>query len=119
MNQEIIEIVKKNIYEDIVELSDLDLQKKLWLNENNDTGLISSYTEVMCRLFDDNCLDDFIDKEAHILGLTITQISELDKLRKNLNNYKEKETDGEIIEDPLWNEVVIQAQKVLNIWELI
>ena len=33
----------KNIYFDILEMSDITLQKKLWLNENNDTGLISSY----------------------------------------------------------------------------
>lgn len=43
--------IVKNIYDDIVELSDLSLQKKLWLNEDNDTGLISSYTEVICCYF--------------------------------------------------------------------
>ena len=40
----------KNIYRCIKELSDLNLQKKLWLNENNDTGLISSYSELLSSL---------------------------------------------------------------------
>jgi hypothetical protein len=50
----------KNVYDKILELSGLDLQRKLWLNENNDIGLISSYDEAMCSLFDDNNLDEFI-----------------------------------------------------------
>lgn len=44
----------ENIYRDLLELSDITLQKKLWLNQNNNTGLLSSYSELMCRLFDDN-----------------------------------------------------------------
>jgi hypothetical protein len=51
----------ENIYNDILELSDVNIQRKLWLNEANNTGLISSFTELMCRLFDDNNLDGFID----------------------------------------------------------
>ena len=50
----------KNIYRCIKELSDLNLQKKLWLNENNDTGLISSYSELLSSLYDDF---DFDNKE--------------------------------------------------------
>jgi hypothetical protein len=50
-------IIIKYIYDKIIELSDLDLQRKLWLNENNDTGLISSYDELMCSLFDDSKCD--------------------------------------------------------------
>jgi len=55
MNREIINRITGYIYDKIIELSDINLQRKLWLNENNDTGLISSYVEVMCSLFDDYC----------------------------------------------------------------
>ena len=64
-----MEQIIKNIYSDILELSDLELQKKLWLNENNETGLISSYTELMCRLFDDNKIEDFFSKRGSRKGI--------------------------------------------------
>ena len=37
----------------LVELSDIDLQRKLWLNIDNNTGLISSYSELFNSLFSD------------------------------------------------------------------
>lgn len=43
--------MKSNIYGRLVELADLNLQRKLWLNEQNDPGLISSYPELMSSLF--------------------------------------------------------------------
>ena len=114
-----MDITTGHIYNDILELSDLGLQRKLWLNENNDTGLISSYVEVMCRLFDDNRFDDFIDNRASTLGLSNSTIFELNKLRESLNNYHEKETDEEIIGDSKWAEVVEQAKKVIHEWNRV
>lgn len=109
--------IVKNIYDDIVELSDLSLQKKLWLNENNDTGLISSYTEVMCRLFDDNDFDDFVRRTARKIGLPVALIFELNILSTLLNDYNEKKSDAKIIMDPKWNQIVEQAQKVIKKWD--
>lgn len=106
----------KNIYDDIIELSDLSLQKKLWLNESNDTGLISSYVEVMCRLFDDNDFDDFVGRTAVKIGLSVELISELNILSTLLKNYNEKESDAKIIMDPKWNQIVEQAKKVIKKW---
>jgi hypothetical protein len=106
----------ENIYEDILELSDLELQKRLWLNDHNDTGLISSYTEVNNRLFDDNSFDLFIDKEVFELGFSPALIVELDALRTMLNRYEQKKTDVEIINDPKWSEVSKQASLVINMW---
>lgn len=111
-----MEIFINNILEDIKELSDLNLQRKLWLNENNDTGLISSYVEVMCRLFDDNKFDDFINLIAPKVGLSQELIFELNKLRYLLDNYTEKETDEQIINDPEWKIIVLQAKNVLKEW---
>lgn len=76
------EIIIKYIYDSIIELSNLDLQRKLWLNENNDTGLISSYVELMCSLFDDFHFDDFVDKTSSEVGLSEKAILELKKLRE-------------------------------------
>ena len=109
--------IVENIYRIITELSNPSLQRKLWLNENNDTDLISSYVELMCSLFDDFQFDVFIDKTASKAGLSRDVILELDKLRILLNNYNEKESDEEIINDPEWGKIMEQAQKVIEKWD--
>lgn len=109
----------ENIYRMVIELSDLNLQRKLWLNENNDTGLISSYIELMCSLFDDFSFDDFIDNRASKIGLSNSVIFELNKLRELLNNYTEKDLDEEIIDDPEWGNVVEQAKTVIREWDKV
>ena len=108
-----MDIIIKNIYNDIIELSDLCLQKKLWLNKNNNTGQISSYVELMCRLFDDNNFDDFIDNKTHEMNFDKEVIYELKNLRTLLNNYSEKFTDAEIIKDPKWENISLQAKKIM------
>jgi hypothetical protein len=107
----------KNIYRKIVELANLSLQRKLWLNENNDTGFISSYSELMCSLFDDFCFDDFIENKATKIGLSNSLIFELRKLRELLNNYKGKESDQEIINDKEWKKIVEQAKLIIREWD--
>ena len=47
----------QNIYENLLELSDLNLQKEIWFNIENTKGLVSSYAELMNRLFDDDSGD--------------------------------------------------------------
>lgn len=112
--KEIIE----NIHNKIVELSDLILQRKLWLNENNDTGLISSYDELMCSLFDDFNFGEFVNETTSKIGLSDKSILQLDKLKDLLNNYDKKKSDAEIISDPEWKKVVDQAKKVLKEWNI-
>lgn len=106
----------QNIYNDLLELSDLGFQKKLWLNENNDTGLISSYTELMNRLFDDDNFDDFIDNLASKIGFDSNMIVKFNLLRHSLNRYEEKKMDKEIIDDPKWAELSSQAKSIIEIW---
>lgn len=107
------------IYNKIIELSDLDLQRKLWLNENNNTGLISSYAELMSSLFDDFNFDDFIDRTSSEIGLSDDTIIELNKLRELLNNYNDKESGEEIINDPEWEKIVEQAKVVIEKWDKV
>jgi hypothetical protein len=107
----------ENIYRMIVELASLSLQRKLWLNESNDTGLISSFYELMNSLFDDFGFDDFVDNRAVKMGLPISLIIELKKLRELLNSYIEKDSDEEIINDPEWKKIVEQAKIVIKEWD--
>jgi len=103
-----------NIYNDILEISDISFQKRAWLDKNESD--CSSYVEVMCRLFDDNNFDSFVEQDAKKYGLDPKLISELKTLQEMLNNYEEKLTDSEIIQDPNWMIIVNQAKKVINFW---
>jgi hypothetical protein len=64
-----MERVVKNIYNKLIELSDITLQRKMWLNEGNDRREISSYAELMNSLFDDYNFDSFIETGTYKLGL--------------------------------------------------
>ncbi len=76
-------------------------------------------TEVMCMLFDNFNFDDFIDKTSSEIGLSTSLIFELNKLRSLLNNYKEKESDEEILNDPEWGNIIEQAKIVIKEWDII
>ncbi|MGQ7855234.1 hypothetical protein ACUN24_13450 [Pedobacter sp. WC2501] len=108
--------VLEDIFNDILEISDINMQKKMWLNENNDTGLISSYVELMNRLFDDNNFNYLIENEAIALGLEPKLIFALKMLKDALDSYVEKETDQEIITDPKWIEISKQAKSIIKMW---
>ena len=72
--------------------------------------------ELMCRLFDDNGLEDFVEYRAIQVVLSISTISELKKLIDLLNNYHEKESDDQIINDPDWEKICDQAKIVVSDW---
>ena len=106
----------QNIYENLLELSDLNLQKEIWLTIENTKGLVSSYAELMNRLFDDDSFDLFIDKRALELGMGSNLIAQLNHLRYLLNHYNEKTTDAEIINDQNWIHISTHASLILEIW---
>ncbi len=109
--------VLKEIRFRIIEISDPELQRKLWLNENNDTGLESSYDELICTLFDDFDFKKFVKYYAKEYGLDDSVISELKLLMEMLNGYSEKRTYLEIIEDQEWKKISQQAVKILELWK--
>jgi Rod binding domain-containing protein len=100
----------KAIKEELEEMADKELQERLWIS--GDSYEISSYVELMCRLFDDKRFPEFIAKGKSI-GLTETIIDKLSKLEEALDGYKEKKTDIEIINDPKWDVIRNMAKEVL------
>jgi hypothetical protein len=108
---------KENIYSDIEELSDKSFQEKVWLGKND--KYVSSFVEVMCRLFDDNRFEDEFWKEENLQGLNFTPqlLMELKLLKEMLNSYEEKPTDIEILNDPKWDKIIAQAKKVKSLWQ--
>lgn len=107
-------IIFNNIYKDIQEISSRGLQEELWLGKNPDK--CSSFTEVMCRLFDDNNFEDFLNSSVYEIGFSPEIIDEIKVLSVKLENYSELSTDAEIINDPKWEEVRKKAQEVTYLW---
>ena len=112
------------IHDKIEELSSVDLQEKMWLNQNNDTGYISSYAELMCTLYDDINLELVLRKAMEKYGHSNNALNELYKLNTLLDNYEEPYTNGYIddelvIKDSNWQVIVKQAQTVLANWNQI
>ena len=66
----------------------------------------------MCRLFDDDNFDMFIDNNAKDYGFDSSFIVLLNQLRNMLNNYIEKNSDIEIITDPKWIKIALHAKKL-------
>jgi hypothetical protein len=112
------------IHDKIEELSSVDLQEKMWLNRNNDTGRISSYAELMCSLYDDCFLELVLKKAMEKYGHSNNALNELYKLDSLLNDYEEPYRNGYIddeliIKDSNWQVIVKQAQRVLANWDQI
>ena len=120
----LLECELEDIHDKIEELSSVDLQNKLWLNRNNDTGRISSYAELMCTLYDDCFLELVLRKAMEKYGYSSDALNELYQLNALLNNYEEPYTNGGIddelvIKDSNWQVIVKQAQTVLANWNQI
>lgn len=108
-------IIFNNIYEDVLEISSRKLQDELWLGKN--PKKCSSFTEVMCRLFDDNNFENFINFSVYEIGFSPKLIEELKLLSVKLDNYLELIDDEKIINDPNWEEVRKVAKKVIALWD--
>ena len=107
--------VLKSIQNDILELSDIARQRAYWLG--NDPNHVSSYVELMSRLFDDNNFDQFVEIDTQTLGFSDAFRQDLKQLRELLNDYEEIDTDAEIIDDPKWESVREQARVVSDRWD--
>ena len=78
---------------------------------------MSSYGELMRRLFDDNHIDSFIDNSKLNKSLSSKAILEFQLLMKLLNEYSEKNNE-EIINDIKWREIVQQGKNVIQEWNI-
>ncbi len=100
------------IKEELQEISDKEFQERVWVNGQGSE--MSSYIEVMNRLFDDKRFNEFIDK-AHLLGLNHELIKELSELSGQLENYNDKnKSHAEIVKDIKWGEIRDKAKLVLQ-----
>ncbi|MDR6489143.1 hypothetical protein J2799_003682 [Chryseobacterium vietnamense] len=103
----------KEFKDRLLELSDINLQRKLWLNIGNDTGLVSSYSELFNSL-----LGDF-DFDYEVKSLEDSNLKQnLLKLKVMLEEYKEPSSyktnydDSIILDDPNWKKIVLFAKNL-------
>lgn len=108
-----IQIWEKNLLNAIKDFSDIDFQRRAWLGK--DPQYISSFSEVICVLYDDNNFDRYIKylesirRDDDLKNL----MSELDQI---INEYEEAETDEFILTDPKWIEITNKAKEIYLYW---
>lgn len=114
-------IWKKNIFEAIKDLSDIELQKLTWAGKH--PKFISSFTETLARLYDDLDFERYIEyykftnKEDNLLSLLI----ELDKLITAFKDFGyeiEMQTCGykTILQDSKWVTITEKAKEIIIEW---
>ena len=114
---DIIKIVERNIFLNVLELSDIEFQKKAWFGQYK--NYVSSYSELMCQLFDDNMYGElFIKQYAESLGYSLSFVKKLQTLSLKLKNFNKDEllSDIEIINDPSWHEISKIAKVIIQEW---
>lgn len=103
-----------NIRNRLKELSDLQIQDELWHGKVK--GYISSYVELMCSLFDDLRFEEFVSSGAYEWGFSEELIEELKKLETMLKKYDKDNGLDDILADPKWIEISVQAKVVMDKW---
>ena len=112
-----MKLVLRNIYNNIEELSDLDLQYKVWIKAEV-PNYVSSYTELRCSLFDSSDYKGFIERDIKAYDLKEEFVNKLIELYPILKNYDDKDkTELEIINDPAWKSISELAKEIKALWE--
>jgi hypothetical protein len=66
------------ILQALQKIADRDYQNRIWV-QGIDEGIVDSYIETMCNLFDDADVENFIANHAKNAGLSYLQTIELKK----------------------------------------
>lgn len=113
---EINNLWKKNIYEAVKDISDIESQRMIWLGKNADYE--SSYDEYMMALYDDFSFNDFIlESNWRNTGLSQHLLAELKNLDVLLHLFNKNRSDIEILNDLEWHKIVKQAKEVITVWD--
>ena len=109
----IMDLSVDNIYKDLEELADPDLQKIRWA-----AGGTSSYEKLMERLLDEHRLEDFIRLAVDSLLISKDTARQLSYVQYLLDLYQERGHDHAILHDPVWVGVTREVRKALDCWNL-
>lgn len=117
MNKSLKFTIRKRWLYTLFEISDIEFQKRLWI-DSEFPNIISSHTELICCYFDDlNLTDGYYlwIKEGIITQKEAVIITTLHNLLENYTRpEKENLTDNKILLDPEWHIITKEAKKVWN-----
>jgi hypothetical protein len=104
-------IWKKNIYDSLKNLSDIELQKLTWLGKH--PKYISSFTEIISVLYDDFDFERYIQYYESKYGMDDLYKS-FCELNNSINSYQELESDELILKDPNWIKITKKAKEIVQ-----
>ena len=116
----IAKLERLNLLQSIAGISDREYQQEVWV-EAKRPGIVDSWEETMCAIFDDIDLEwMFAPENRKMHGYTVEQrealIEFLALLRKYSDETPQFMTPKEVISDPDWQEIVDEAQEVIKLF---
>lgn len=105
-----------NIFSALKNISDLDNQRLIWNGKLS--NYVSSFTEDINILYDDNAFEEYISfLLINKLGTELF-ISKLVDLNEMINGYLESgnKTDNEVLLDPKWIAITKKAGDIIENW---
>ncbi len=106
-------IYKKILLQGLEELSDINFQKRIWLNTDNPDNLVASFIEAVINVFDDALVKDALENEQIIINQSVTTaLAELHDATDAVNEFRPTE---DIIADPLMDIVRQKAALALEL----
>jgi hypothetical protein len=108
-------LIKNILLESLEELSDKELQEKLWLH--GDENGISSFTEACCGLFDDAGLSRAVETGYLEKYFSKELCHKVDKLEWLLDKISEYLPEEEIIKHPKMDEVRVLSGELLALFK--
>ena len=108
--------ILRNFFFRIKEASDKEFQRNVWLSQSNPLRLESSFTDLYNDFESDLNVEDILDRPTSETGLSEATKEEVRKLKKLIVEFDgPNRSDKEILENPAWDTVVIQAKSVLHV----
>lgn len=107
------ELWTQNIKKNIGVFSDLERQRKAWIEGDLSAGSLSWYEEI-CDLFDSNLFEEYLLAAKATLEPSV--YAKLLELKERLDAYEGHEEDSEILKDPEWVEITKLAHDTVDLW---
>lgn len=103
----------------VSEIASKRYQEEVWLGKQD--RHVSSWEEVVCNFFDDYDADGFIHTYLKDDEYSTEKVSAFTGFRDSLDSYVKSQpsrvNSADIMNDPGWERIRTQAQKLLDIWQ--
>lgn len=106
-------IYKRILLDSLLELSDIEYQRRVWLNCNNFSGDMSSFVEAANNFLGDSLVKTTLNQNEILFDKKTTKA--LQELSGVINAVDEYRPEEEIINDPLMQIVREKAAKALEL----